>query len=174
MKIPVGCYEIDTINNKLQELTVEAGGEKDKVIVSPNNTTLQVELNINDKEYMVDFNIEHSLRTVLGFNAKRYTFGTHANENPVVIMSVNSIMVHCDIIIGSRLNGMEAPVIYNFFPDARPGDKIISTPKNLVYVPLTMDVLSHMTYWLTDQNGRELDLRGEELTITFYMKACGS
>ena len=51
---------------------------------------------------MVDFNIEHSLRTVLGFNEKTYTVGTHASKNPVDIMSVNSIMVHCDIIIGSR------------------------------------------------------------------------
>ena len=26
--------------------------------------------------------------------------------------------------------------------------------------------------WVTDQNGRELDLRGEELTLTFHIKAC--
>ena len=58
----------------------------------------------------------------------------------VDIMNVNSILVHCDIIGASRVNGIEAPVIY---------------------------VISHMT----DQNGNELDLRGEKLTITFCMKA---
>ena len=172
IKLRVGCYEIDAVNKELQRLIVEAGGKKDKVVVSPDNTFLQVELEVKDKEYEVDFRVEHSLCTVLGFNARIYTLGKYSSENTVDIMSVNSIMVHCDIIVGSRLNGVEAPIIYNFFPDARPGDKIISTPKNLIYVPLTMDVISHMTCWLTDQSGKELDLRGEELTITFYMKAC--
>ena len=82
-------------------------------------------------------------------------------------MNVNSILVHCDMIGASRLNG-----IYNFFPNAAPGDKIVSTPRNFIYVHITLNVISHMTCWLTDQNGNELDLRGEETTITFYMKAC--
>ena len=87
-------------------------------------------------------------------------------------MSVKSILVHCDIIGTSRVNGTKAPVIYNFFPNAAPGDKIVSTPRDLIYVPITLNVISHMTCWLTDQNGSELDLRGEELIITFYIKAC--
>ena len=75
-------------------------------------------------------------------------------------MSVNSIVVHCGIISASRVNVIEAPVIYNFFPTAAPGDKIVSTPKNLIYVPITLNVILYMTCWLTDQSGSELDLRG--------------
>ena len=98
--------------------------------------------------------------------------GRHESENLVDIISVNSILVHCDIIGASRVNGTEAPVIYNFFPNVAPDDKIVSTPRNLIYVPITLNVISHMKCWLTDQSGNELDLRGEELTITFYTKAC--
>ena len=172
IQIPIGCYEIEAINAELQRLIVEAGGEKDKVVLSPNNNTLRCVLDVKGDKYEVDFRVEHSLRTVLGFDAKTYARGRHESEHLVDIMSVNSIMVHCDIIAGSRVNGVEAPIIYNFFPNTAPGDKIVCTPKNLIYVPITMDVISHMTCWLTDQSGKELDLRGEELTITFYMKAC--
>ena len=172
--IPTGCYEITNINEELQRLIVQLGGKKDKVVLSPNNSTLRCVLEVKDDKYGVDFRVDHSLRTVLGFDAKLYERGRFESEHLVDIMSVNSIMVHCDIIGGSRWNGIEAPIIYNFFPDTAPGDKIICTPKNLIYVPITMDVISHMTCWLTDQSGRELDLRGEDLTITFYMKACGS
>ena len=64
---------------------------------------------------MVDFNTDNSLRTVLGFEAKQYkSAGTYEIENIVNILSVNSILVHCDIIEGSRVNGKLAPVIYNF------------------------------------------------------------
>ena len=92
--------------------------------------------------------------------------------NLVNILSVNSILVHCDVIESSRLNGVEAPVIYNFLPEVAPGDKIVVTPLHLIYIPLTLNIISLMTCWLADQNGKELDLRGEEVTTTFHVKAC--
>ena len=114
-------------------------------------TTLKCILDI--KDYQIDFDVENSLRTVLGFDAKIYKRGRHESENLVDIMSVNSILVHCvycDIIGTSRVYGIEAPVIYNSFPSATPGDKIVSTPRNLIYVPITLNVISHMTCWLAD------------------------
>ena len=65
---------------------------------------------------------------------------------------------------------MYAPVIYNFSPNASPGEKIDSQPQHLIYVPLTMSVIPSMTAWVTDQNGKILDLRGEHLTLTFHIR----
>ena len=101
-----------------------------------------------------------------------YKAGRYESENLVNIRRVNSIFVHCDVLEASRLNGIEAPLIYSFFPDVAPGDKIVSTPLYLIYTPLTLNIISHMTCWLADQNGKELDLRGEEVTITFHVKSC--
>lgn len=53
-----------------------------------------------------------------------------------------------------------------------PGYKIVSRPKNLIYIPLSLDVINRMRVWLTDQNDNLLDLRGEQLTVTFHLKAC--
>ena len=74
------------------------------------------------------------------------------------------------IVSASRLNGIEAPVIYSFFPDVSPGQKIVSQPKHLIYLPLTMTVITSMTSWMTDQNQKLLDLRGEELTLTYHIR----
>ena len=174
VSIPTGCYEIEGINSELQRLIVKeiAGGKAGKVVLSPNNNTLRCILDIKDVNYRVDFAIENSLRTVLGFEGKIYNHGRWESENLVDIMNVNTIMVHCDVIGATRVNGVEAPVIYTFFPNASPGDKIVSLPRHLTYVPITLDIISHLTCWLTDQDGRELNLRGETLTITFYIKAC--
>ena len=131
------------------------------IVLSPNNNILKCILDIKDASYQIDFAVENSLRTVLGFDSKIYKRGRYESENLVDIMSVNSILVHYDIVGASRVNGIEAPVIYNFFPNIAPGDKIVSTPRNLIYVPITFNVISHMTCWLPDQSGNELDLRGE-------------
>ena len=142
---PIGCYEIKAINKLLQRLIVEAGGKADKIIISPNNNILKCILDIKDVNYQINFAVENSLRTVMGFDAKIYKCGRHESVNMVDIMSVNSILVHWDIIGASRMNGIEAPVIYNFFPNAAPGNKIVSTPRNLIYVPITLNVISLMT-----------------------------
>ena len=85
-------------------------------------------------------------------------------------MSVNSILVHCNIIHSLYMRGTQAPVAYNFFPNAAPGRKILGAPHNLFYLPVTVDVISTLPVWLTDQHGKLLDLRGEELTIRFHLR----
>ena len=174
IQIPTGCYDIDSINNVVQRLLMELTGESEKekhIIISANRNTLRCILKIRDANTIVDFNVANSLRSVLGFQAIQYKKpGRYESENIVNILSVNSILVHCDIIESSRVNGEAAPVIYNFFPDVSPGEKIVSQPLHLIYIPLTMDVIPSMTSWLTDQNGSNLDLRGEELTLTFHVR----
>ena len=64
----------------------------------------------------------------------------------------------------------QAPVAYNLFPNAAPGQKILEAPHNLIYIPVTVDVISTLPVWLTDQHGELLDLRGEELTRRFHLR----
>ena len=68
------------------------------------------------------------------------------------------------------MRGTQAPVAYNFFPNAAPGQKILEAPHNLIYLQVTADVISSLSVRLTDQQGKLLDLRGEELTIRLYLR----
>ena len=172
IKIPIGCY-VRAINKEVKRQVVKAGGKEDDVIITPNLNTLQCILALKNDNIIVAFKVVNSLRSVLGFNARKFSGpGRFESENVVNIMNVNSIMVHCDIIGGSRLNGEERPIIYSFFHNVGPGEKIVTRPKNLIYLPITLGVISHMTCWLTDQDNKPLNLRGEEITITFHIKSC--
>ena len=109
----------------------------------------------------VSFDVPNSLASVLGFKRDIvYGVGRHASKKLVNIMSVNSILVHCNIIHSSYMRGTQAPVVYNFFQNAAPGQKILEAPHNLIYLPVTVDVISTLSVWLTDQDGEHLDLRG--------------
>ena len=87
----------------------------------------------------------------------------------LLIMSVNSILVHCTIIHSSYMRDTQDPVAYNFFPNVAPGQKILEAPHNLIYLKVTVDIISTLSVWLTDQHRKLLDLRGEELTIRFHL-----
>jgi len=90
-------------------------------------------------------------------------------------MRVNSIFVHTDVIGSTYVNGSQTPVIYSFFPNTPPGGKppggkIIVQPSVLIYLPVSLSVISRLTSWLTDQENRPLNLREEELTIKYHLR----
>ena len=100
------------------------------VTILPNVNTLRC-------IFIVSFDVPNSLASVLGFKQSIYGVGGHLSN----IMSVNSILVHCDIIHSSYMRGTQAPVAYNFFPNAAPGQKILETPHNLIYLAVTVDFI---------------------------------
>ena len=161
LHVPTGCYELSAEILRIR-------GNSD-ITILPNVNTLQCILTVVGANCKVSFDVPNSLASVLGFKRIIYGVGRHVNENLVNIMSVNSILVHCNIIHSSYMRGTQAPAAYNFFPNAAPGQKILEAPNNLIYLPVTVDVISTLSLWLTDQHGNLLDLRGEELTICFHL-----
>ena len=174
IKIPEGSYEIDDINNTIQHEIEKRGhydsiNEDDYINISANSNTLKSVL-ILQKDYQVDFNHENSLAKVLGFTGAKYTEGFHESENVVNILSINSMLVNIDLISGSYVNGTTKNTIYSFFPKVSPGYKIIETPRNLVYLPITLDSIDRLTVSITDQDDHLLNLRNEKLKIRFHIR----
>ena len=174
IKIPEGSYEIDDINDTIQH-EMEKRGHYDEINedyyinIAPNTNTLKSVL-ILEKGYQVDFNHQNSLAKVLGFTGAKYTEGFHESENVVDILRINSILVNIDIISGSYVNGTTKSTIYSFFPDVSPGYKIIESPVNLVYLPITLDTIDSLNVTITDQDYHLLNLRNEKLTIRFHIR----
>ena len=167
IKIPEGSYEIDDINNTIQQEMKKRGhydsiNEDYHINISANSNTLKSVL-ILEKDYQVDFNHQNSLAKVLGFTGAKHTGGFHESENVVDILSMNSILVNIDIILGSFVNGTTKNTI-------SPRYKIIESPVNLVYLPITLDTIDSLNVYITDQDDHLLNLRNEKLTIRFHIR----
>ena len=172
--IPEGCYEIEDINQCIRRIMKEnnhydAANDRYFIELKPNKNTLRSVLNIAEN-YKVDFTTRNSIRSVLGFNKKEYAAGYNESENIVDIISINSLRVTSDIIGSSYSNEEKENIVYSFFPDVGPGYKIIEVPVNLVYLPITLKTIESMETKLTDQNGKLVNLRGEELSIRFHLR----
>ena len=172
--IPTGCYELSDLNRIIQQ-NMKSNAHWDDVnevyhiTLGANTSTLKCVLNISPN-YVVDFRLDDSLNTLLGFNSEPYRQGYHESENVVNIMNINSILVNIDIINGSYVNGVQQPTIYSFFPNVPPGHKIIESPRNLVYLPIVIDKISSINTSITDNHGKILDLRGEHITMRFHIR----
>ena len=173
IKIPEGSYEIDDINNTIQHEMKKRGhydeiNEEYYINIAPNTNTLKSVL-ILEKDYQVDFNHQNSISKIFGFTGAKYTEGFHESEN-VDILRINSILVNIDIISGSYVDGTTKSTVYSFFPKVSPGYKIIESPVNLVYLPITLDTIDSLNVTITDQDNHSLNLRNEKLTIRFHIR----
>jgi hypothetical protein len=170
--LPTGSYEITQINEEITRhfstkyfATQERAGLDPPITVTSNPATLNCVIEVTSNRYTVDLSAS-TIRTVLGFSGRTLHKGRHESDQPVNIMPVSSILVKCSIIGGSYVAGSEHPVLHAFFPDVSPGYKVIETPQNVLYLPVTLSgQIQNIRIWLTDQNHIPLDLRGEKITI---------
>ena len=168
--IPEGSYDIVDINDTVQQKMRQNGHyDSANITISANSNTLKSVL-ILENDYQVDFRQLNSISKLLGFNNDIYTLGFQESENVVNILSINSLLVNLDIISGSYVNSSTQNTIYSFFPNVSPGYKIVESPINLVYLPITLDTIHSLETSITDQDGNQLNLRGETLTMRFHIR----
>ena len=171
INLPRGCYELDEINESITKL-MKWTEKTAKVVIGKNKITLRATLLIKEAGWSVEFPKENSLGSVLGFDSKEYKYREepYISEKIVNILSVNSILVHCDMISGSMMDGVKSPVIFNYSPNVIPGSKIVGDPVTPIYLPVSKDVINELNIWVTDQDNRLLDLQGEKIVLTFHMR----
>ena len=143
--------------------------EEYNITISANSNTLKSVL-ILENNYQVDFRHPNSISRVLGFYNDIYTLGFQESGNVINILSINSLLVNLDIISGSYVNSSSQNTIYSFFPDVSPGYKIVESSINLVYLPITLETIYSLETSITDQNGNQLNLRWETLTMRFHIR----
>jgi len=169
VQISEGSYDLIDIAETIKIAMKRNGYNDDAVKISTNTNTLKSVLEIQG-DFQFDFRARNSISSVLGFRNLLYEEGIHESQNAVNILSINSIIVNVDVIGGSYVNGRTQNTIYSFFPNMSPGFKIVESPRNLVYLPVISDKINKMETVVTDQNGQQLNLRGENLTIRYHLR----
>ena len=142
--------------------------------INHHNPTFRTILEILNDNYMVDFGIENSVASTLGFTNENLGIGAHVSPKVVNIEKVNSILIHCGFVLGSYVNEFRSNAIYtcSFTPRLSPGYKIIEYPRpEIIYIPMVQKPkLDQFRIWLTDQNNQPIDLMGETLSFEVLIR----
>jgi len=169
VQIPEASYDLIDIAETIKIVMKRNGHNHESIKITANTNTLKSVLEIKGN-FQVDFRVRNSISCVLRFRNQFYEEGIHETDSVVNILSTNSILVKVDVIGGSYVNGRMQNTIYSFFRNVSPGYKIVVNPRNLVYLPVILDKINKMETVVTDQNGRQLNLRGENLTIRYHLR----
>lgn len=174
--LDTGSYELLAINDEIQKQMISNGDYDEKnnefyISITANVSKLKSIVNIKHHSYKVNFDIENSIGATLGFRQSQLSHGYNESHNIVDIIKINSIFVNVDFINGSYVNGSQSSVIYSFFPNVAPGRKIIERPNpSLIYYPVYKHDINSVRVWITDQDNKPVDLRGERVTIRIIIR----
>lgn len=171
INIPTGSYRVEDIATEIKNQVGDA--EYQNMALTHNNATLKAVFKLAPT-YRIDFTIPNSIRNILGFDSK--VIGGIPNnkyypgDNITSILDVNTILVNCDLTYGSYTNGQILPVIYTFFPNVAPGYKIVRNIENPIYFPVNKTQINNITTWLTDEKGRLINFRGEQISVRYHIR----
>ena len=179
-------YELDPGNHTIEDL------KKAVYSLGDHEGTLQIEYDdLNKKVKLIltrfaetfgilRFDKKSFFHTLFGFTPYwdyKPTNAIHADAPGVytsdkVILNlntINKINLKCDCIDGSIQDGLRQPILFSFVLDKPAGYKVFSEPETIHYKKINKSVLNTITFYLEDDNNKEVDFNQETLTFTLQM-----
>ena len=166
-----GIYEIVDLNNTLKHILPD----NVKVNVTIDDIRLQSNLKINQT---LIFTEKFFFYTNLGFIQPRsyplddidgfYQLipGSYKSDKLINITVIDKIHLKCDCIPGSIVNGIRESILYSFGLSSPPGYKMYNEPRVELFKKIKKSVLSHITFYIEDDDHRSVDFNNETISFT--------
>lgn len=171
IRLPEGAYEISDIAKFLKKKLLENSGEPEKVefTLVGNNSTLRSEIY---SSYNIDFSAENNIGSILGFDTFLPANKLHESSKPVSIVKVNTVQVICNISSGAYTNNHQSHSIYEFGINVSPGYRISEVPHKVIYFPIIVKSLCHLSLQLVDQDNNNVNFRQEQIVVRVHLRKC--
>lgn len=164
--IPPGAYEV---RNILEYIKKAFDGLGIKFETTVNEYTQKVTLHSCSVD--LEFTGKDSIHRLLGFIDCTIPANTYREaENIVNISTLNTIVIECDLVDGSYLNGDKCHTIHQFALQTPHGFKIVEVPRNIVYLPIRHKRIQSIQIRIVDQDGNPIDFCGEKIACRLHIK----
>ena len=142
-----------------------------EILIRLDDITRKTKLVVRSGIIAIRFDENSFFSTILGFTAgwdyKHYN--QYLSQKIVNLSNTNKIHLKCDAIDGSVVNGIRQPILYSFVLDKPFGYKVFCEPETIHYKKINKSVLNTITFYLEDDNNKEVNFNGETLTFTLQM-----
>ena len=126
--IPIGAYEIENVEAENKRIFIDKchyTEENYHFTIRPNFSTLGSIIQISPQGPIIEFVFDESIGNLLGFNETFLYREFTLSDNPVDILSFDSIFIHTDIAQVLIARGKRSGIFHNFTMDVKPGYKYV-------------------------------------------------
>jgi hypothetical protein len=196
LQIPKGLYHAEELNETVRrllsqidkpsaEFNLELGAyekfPETAIALRGNPATQKIEIKmIKDLWFLVDAELENNIAEFLGFSADQnidpgqFDGHMYTADNPAHINQINAYLLHGDIVkSGIQINNNAANIITEVQLTSEPGEQVNYRP----YHPHKIDgnhlkqgTVDKVTFWITDERNRHIDMNGEDFSFTLTIK----
>ena len=92
--------------------------------------------------------------------------GSYKSDKPINITGIDKVHLKCNCIDGSIVNGVREPILFSFALSSPPGHKIHIEPRVKLSKKINKSVLSHITFYLEDDDYKPVDFNNEIVSFT--------
>lgn len=168
--IPEGAYDaqeiIDLLNSELKKHNII-------LAIAVEIHTMKCILT-SSENIEIDFTAKNTIGHLLGFKSKKIRFSNEClevkSDHIIDIKHANVLRIDCNIATGSYINENSSHTIHEFYPTVGLGYKIVEVPRNLIYLPIVGETISHLNIKIVDENGKLVNFRGETITVRIHIK----
>lgn len=145
------------------------------IVLEANYNTNKARIKIDNSvgsgyQFTVDLTAANNLSVFLGFTPANITSTTSSDTIPQVNGDVDQWQLRCSLIRNSFENGKNSDILFNFVPEVPPSAHITINPLHLSYFQVNTSTINSIRFRLTDQNGNDIDLAGEDMVITLILR----
>ena len=95
--------------------------------------------------------------------------GVYTSDKLLYFYTRNKIHLKCDIIDGSVQDGVRQPILFSFVLKRPSGYKVFRQPETIHFEKINKSVLNTTTFYLEDNNNKEVIFLGETLNFTLQI-----
>ena len=166
-----GIYEVVDLKNTLKHILPD----NVKVNITIDDIRLKSNLKTNQT---LKFTKKSFFYTILGFTQSRsyplddtdgfyqIIAGSYKSVRPINITGIDKIHLKSNCIQGSIVDGIREPILYSFALSSPPSYKIYKEPRVKLFKKINKSVLSHITFYLEDDDHKPIDLNNETISFT--------
>ena len=166
-----GIYEIVDLNNTLKHIL------PDNVEISITIDDIRLKSNLKINQTLI-FTEKSFFYTILGFTQSRsyplddingfyqLIAGLYRSDRPINITGIDKVHLKCDFLQGSIVNGIREPILFSFALSSPPIHKIYKEPRIKLFKKINKSVLSHITFYLEDDDYKSVDFHNETISFT--------
>ena len=167
-----GIYTFKDISEALYNvLQSEYPGPANVIDIEYDDITKKTKLFARYGIMALRFDEKSFFNTILGFTSgwDYKSYNNYTSQKILNLSSTNKIHLECDAIDGSVVNGVRQPILYSFVLDKPSGYKVFCQPETIHYKKINKSILNTVTFYLEDDNNKEVNFNGETLTFTLQM-----
>ena len=173
-ELPPGIYSIQNFSDTIHTFS----GHMETIQIEYDDISMKTKIilkYIDGQEMFVlgtlRFDERSFFHTLLGFIPywDYKSPGVYTSDKILNLNTINKIHLKCDCIDGSIQDGIRQPILFSFVLDKPSGYKVFCEPKTIHFKKNNKPILNIITFYLEDDNNKEVDFNGETLTFTLQM-----